>query len=564
MPQVPVGNEQQITKVQAAPNVRVSTDAPLEAFGGGGSAAAAGQAAVGLGKQAFDIAHEEKQKADDVATTEAYTKTVALRNQLMYDSKSGAMNRKGKDAFGVSEEYGNKFKQGADAIQESLTSDDQREMYNKIRANEQRDLDSSLTKHTFMEAQAYDKETTVASLATAREDAVMNYQNPGKVQESLNMQKALIESHATRNGLPPEAVKQQLMDATSKTHEGVINRMLANGQDLAASKYYKEVKPLILGSDATQLEKALEEGTIRGSSQREALAIVGKGDDLTASMQAVDKIKDPKIQDATRERVKQRFQERETATKYASEQNFRTAYTIAEKTRSKDSIPPDVWQAMEPHQRASVDAYLKKPDAPTNWNEYYNLKTMAGSTALRDKFVKTDLMTYRHQLADPEFKELVQAQAEARKGDTKIIDGFRNDQQIVNDALAEAGIDHTPKQGSNDAKLVNRFRKKVDEQVQSFAETNGKKPNNGEMQQIVDTLMVKGVTEKGFFWNTSKRVFELERGVDKHFDFDVKDVPNHERQKIESALKANGIEVTDDLIVQYYRRAIAGTVKRGS
>ncbi len=562
MPIVPVPNEGSITRRQAAPNARVSTNAPIEAFGGGSSSAAVGQAGVQLGSQALQIAKEERAKADDVATTEAYTKTVQLRNRLMYDPKAGAMNRKGKDAFGVGEEYGKQFQDGADEIESSLTNDDQKAMYKRIRAQEQRDLEGNLTKHTFVQAQAYDEETTQASMATAREDAVMNYQDPSKVRQALEMQKTLIASHADRNGLPPEAVKQRIMDAESKTHEAVINRMLANGQDLAASAYYKNVKPSILGSDATQLESALEEGTLRGASQRNALAIVQKHGDVQSALSAVDKIADPKIQDATRERVKQRFAEREQAREYANKEAFRSAYTIAEKTRRKDDIPPALWNSMEPAQRSSIDAYLSKDTIQTDWNEYYNLKRMAASPDLRDKFLKTDLLTMRHKLSDTEFKELVNAQADANKGDTKALDGIRSDSQIINQALADAGIDPSPKHGSKDAKKVSQFWKAVDDQARVVIQQTGKKPTNEEVQGIVDGLMIKGVTERGFFWNEEKHFFEVERGVDKQFDFDVKAVPPNERQRIESALKSKGIEVTDDKIIKLYRGKLAGMVSK--
>lgn len=567
MPQVPAGtSEQQIVRRQGGPTARVSSNAPIEAFGGGASTAAVGRAATQLGEQALNIAREEKQKADDVATTEAYTKTVQLRNKLMYDPQQGAMNRKGKDAFGVGEEYGTQFQQAADEIESSLTNDEQRAMYKRIREQELRDLEGNLTRHTFQQAQAYEEETTQASLLTQREDAVMNYQDPAKVQQSLAMQKNLIMAQAQRNGASPEVIEARMKDAESKTHEAVINRMLANGQDMAASEYYKNVKPAMLGSDATQLERALEEGSLRGQSQRNAIAITTKNGDLSSALAAVDKIKDQKLQDATRERVKQRFSEREQAINYASEQAFRGAYSIAEKTRRKDDIPPDVWASMSPSQKSSIDAYLAKDTIQTDWNDYYNLKTMASSTTLRDKFLTTDLLQYRHKLGDTEFKELVNAQAEAKKGDTKALDGFRNDQQIVNDSLAEAGIDPTPKSGSKDSKTVNQFRRRVDEEVAKRQQATGQKVSNEEMQGIVDGLMIKGITERGFFWDTEKHFFEIEKGVDKQFDFDVKAVPPAERQKIESALKAKGIEVTDDKVVGLYRRKLAGMVgaRRGN
>lgn len=567
MPQVPgPATDQGITRLQGTPNVRVSgRNAPVEAFGGG---EVAQRATAQFGNQVMQMAREEKAKADDVATMEAYAKTVQLRNRLMYDPKSGAMNRKGKDAFGVGEEYGAQFAQGADEIEQSLTNDDQRAMYQKIRMREGMDLDQNLTKHTFQEARSYEQQTFESTLAATREDAVMNYQDPGKVQAALSMQKTLVMEQAQRMGMSPEAAMMAVKESESKTHEGVLQRMLANGQDLAASDYYKNIKGSLTAEDTVQVERALEEGTLRGESQRQAMAITSKHGGLQGALAEVDKIQDPKIQDATRDRVKQRFAEREQAKNYAQEQAFHSAYSIAEKTRSKDDIPPGLWASMSPQQKSAVDAYLAKDNIATDWGEYYNLKTMAGSPQLRDKFLKTDLMEYRHKLGDSEFKELVNAQNEGRKGKTDTLDGFQTDQQIVNGALSAAGIDPTPNYGSKDAKRVDDFRRRVDQEVKKMQEETGKKVTNEQMDGIVNNLLMKVTTHPGYtpfnLFKTEKRLYELDPRVDKEYEFNAQDIPKTERQKIESALRSKGYEVSEQSVMALYSQKIKTTAIRGA
>lgn len=566
MPQVPgPATEQGLTRVQGSPGARVSTQAPAEAFGGGETA----QRAINqFGGQVMQMAREEKQKADDVATMDAYAKTVQLRNRLMYDPKSGAMTRKGKDAFGVGEDYGQQFAQGADEIESTLTNDDQRAMYQKIRQRESMDLDQNLTKHTFQQAQTYEQETMDASIAATREDAVLNYQDPGKIQSSLAMQKSLIMAQADRGGLSPEAAMMRLKDAESKTHEAVVQRMLANGQDMAASEYYKGIKGSMTAEDTIQLEKALEEGTLRGESQRQAMAITSRHGGLQGALSEVDKIQDPKIQDATRDRVKQRFAEREQAKNYAQEQAFHRSYEIAEKTRRKEDIPPGMWASMSPAQKNSIDAYLAKDNIATEWGEYYGLKTMAASPALREKFLKTDLMEYRHKLGDTEFKELVNAQTDARKGKMDTLDGFQTDQQIVNGALAAAGIDPTPKHGSKDANRVAEFRRRVDQEVKKIQQETGKKISNDEMDGVVNNLMMKVTTHPGYtpfnLFKTEKRLYELDPRVDKEYEFNAQDIPKTERQKIESALRSKGYDVNDQSVMALYNQKIKSTAIRGA
>ncbi len=549
MAEVPIASRD-IVQQQATPNARVTTDAPLTAFGGGTQVVA--QATEGLGDQAMQMAKREKDKADDVATTEAYTKTVALRNQLMYDPKSGAMTRKGKDAFGVGEEYGAQFKSGADAIEASLTNDDQKEIYKKIRAHEQQDLDSNLTKHTYTEAQNYDQETTVAAVGAARDDAIQNYQNPGKIAQSLEVQKSLIQAHADRNGLPQEEVDRNLAEVKSKTHEAVINRMLANGQDLAASHYYKDVKEQILGADKIQLDKALEEGTIRGSSQRTSLEIYGAhSSSMVDAMAAVDKIKDSKIQDATRVRIKEKFSEAEESQKLQGEQAFRSAYTAVEKSRNKDDIPVPTWAAMSPAQKNVINDFLKKDGVQTDIKEYYNLHTMASTPELQKKFMTTYLPSYIGKLSNSDLKEVIGLQDALRKGGEKgdkLLNGYRTNREIVEGSLRPMGI-------AKDDPRVDQIHRAVDQQVVLEKQATGKTDiPTSKIQEITDNVIVKA-HEKG-----ATGIFGMFRGDKPALEFDpntmvevdIQDIPKTERKSIEATLRARGIPVTDQKIQQLY------------
>jgi hypothetical protein len=95
MPTVP-RYEQRVGQA-ALPNARVSTNAPIEAFGGGQGLQQVAQAA----QETLEIVRKEREKADQLAVLEADTKAARLKTSLFFDPKTGAMTRKGKDAFGA-------------------------------------------------------------------------------------------------------------------------------------------------------------------------------------------------------------------------------------------------------------------------------------------------------------------------------------------------------------------------------------------------------------------------------------------------------------------------------
>jgi hypothetical protein len=243
------------------PGARVDAVAPAEAFGGGASAAAAADATKSVAKVAEDIFHQEKVKADDVATQEAYAKTVQLRNKLMYDPQEGAMTKRGKDAFGVMDNYLPQFDKGADDIEKGLGNEDQRAMFRKLRLQQRTDLNDSLQKHTFVESQKYDEDTTKAGIETQREDALLNYQIPGRIDQAIKFQEAIIRSHGERTGQPDEAINLAIFDAKSKTHTAVIQRMLANDDVEKAKAYYDANKGNLGAGEVTAVEKAIEDGS---------------------------------------------------------------------------------------------------------------------------------------------------------------------------------------------------------------------------------------------------------------------------------------------------------------
>lgn len=516
-----------------------------------------------MASAAFNIAQEEKKKADDLATQDAYIKIAQAKNRLFWDPKTGAMSKRGKDAFGVVDEYSASFDKEADEIEKGLVNQDQKGMFQRMRAREKQELDGQLQRHLFGEIKTFDDETTRAGIATTRDEAVLNYQDPSKIEKSLMMQKSFLLSHAERQGFSAEATQLLVQSETSKTQSAIVSRMLANGEDLKAKEYFQANRDSFTGSDTAAIEKDLEEGSLRGDSQRTTDQIVAKHGGLTSALGETRKIEDPKLRDAVESRVKDFFQTRKAADNEFREQNFRQAANMLEQNKGDlDKVPPRMWNSMSMNERQAMEQRAQQlregRPAATDWNQYYDLKTIASSSATRDKFLTMNLMTVRPNMADTQFKELVDIQTSLRNQDGKAdkeLDGFRSDMQLVEDSI--------PTEFKKDNEKVALFKRRVEEEQVKLQERTGKKATNAEMQSIVDSLLIKGVTEKGFFIDTKKRVFEL--AGNEQFAIDAKDVPKDERTKIEAALKRRGQNVSDDKILELYLRKVReNMVSRGS
>ena len=561
MPRVPTLDGQQVRQ-SAGPNIRLSDSAPAEAFG-------VGPSGLKVIDQVGTIMQKAKDNADQVAVTEAERKLAELETELMYSPEKGAMNTQGRNSFEAvgktKEEFATRYAQ----IEESLSNGRQKALVRKLYENRMADVDRQLNRHVSGEIKKYDLEQTNGLVKAEMSAAVENPFDTERIALAVQRQQAALYAYGQRTGLPPEEMKNMIEGAASKTQAGAIRSMLAKGDDISAEKYFESVKGQLVGTDLVEVQKDIEEGTLRGKSQRMS-AEYYRGDLGTALAQA-RKIEDPKLQDATVDRIKQLHAQKEMIERDRVEKLHMRATDVIDQTGSIDNIPPDVWTKFSLSERSALKNYAenrqKGIQPSTNWKDYYELKTMASSPELRDKFNQIDLYSgYRNRLADAEFKELTGLQTGLRKGDPKakaLADGIQTDQQIVNGALREMGINMGPRAGKKDVERANLFRKAVDEQVAAMAQHTGKRPTNAEIQMIVKKLGAEVVTNKrSFWWDEKKRVFELEGTPAVEVETDQ--IPEIERSKIEQALRRRKLPVNEDTIKDLYLRNLNLGATRGS
>jgi len=532
----------------AITGTRVSTDLPAAAVPGAGFDKAMAPA--------MDMLQKAKNDADQLAIMEADKKLTQLETDLLYNKQTGALNKRGKDSFGTPDEVNQNYSKSAKDIEDSLSNPQQKMAFQRIANDRGLSIDRTVQKHVAGEIKAYDDNETMAYVGTQRDLAITAYKDPDKINQSIESQKIAIAAHAQRNGMPPEWVKLKTEEAQSKTHTAVVERMIGGGEDMAAQAYFEANKQFIGGQESAKLEHDLKISTLAGESQRISDKIYASGKSMSESIDEAKKIDDPKLRDATIERIKDNFNLKKIADRDAAEKTSMNFTNMIDQGSSINDImqkSPRQWAALPESERSSLKRYYEHATSgkaiETDYQQYYDLKTLASSKETKDEFLQTNIMQYRDKLGNTELKELMALQAGMRKGDEKSqkqLDGYRTDKMIVDGALAAAGFDTSLK--GRDADKVVKFQRMVDDQITQLQDKTGKKANNADVQKITDNLMIEVVTNKGFFWDTKKRAFELESGED------VEDlvIAKDERRKIEDALKRGGVQVSDKAVNEMY------------
>lgn len=221
-----------------------------------------GDAAVGVGHALFGVALEERQKADLAAAYEADNKLAREKARLLYDPDAGALQVRGKAAMPLPETVGAAYEKYADEVAGTLKTQAQRDAFAKTRANHGTDLDLQLRRHVAAQMEDYYKGELKAVVENGTNEAISLANSPDLVDKKLiEITDALKVGGPKLLGMGPVELKAIIGETTTAVHAGVIERLIADGQDRNADAYYQHNKEAITSAAVrTQLETKLQVG----------------------------------------------------------------------------------------------------------------------------------------------------------------------------------------------------------------------------------------------------------------------------------------------------------------
>lgn len=316
--------------------------------------------------------------------------------------------------------------------------------------------------------------------------------------------------------------------------------------------------------------------------ERQARFVNGEADSgnevsLKEALAEADKIQDPQLRDEVTARVRDRIAvnrqisndaaaQRNATAKAILEQQYLDATNIVQATHAFDKIPPALLAKLSEPQRSALYTYAKNlsegKKTVTNFGVYYDLVSRASVPALQDDFARIDLNSpkYLNSIDESDLKHLAEMQASIRKGDkdqtAKLNEGFLTRDQLVNNTLGMAGIDPSPKFGTEAYTQVVNFKQQVDQKIMELQQQTQKPATNKDLQGIVDGLLINGTTKvPGWFYGENdavKHLFEVPEG--KPFSVGGTAIPRDEAVSIVFALHRNNVPVTEAEIANQYRR----------
>lgn len=541
------------------------------------------EAASRLTQTVANIFKAEKKKSDNLAITEKQNRVDARVNDLLTDPEQGLLTRQGKNAFSINDEFERDYREFSQEILKESSNDIQRNALADYLSRKKVNAQSRINAHMNKQITMYDNQQTETALINAANDAATNYRDVENISQNVARGFGVIEAQAARQGLDGEYVKAKKAEFSSNLHTEVINRMLVNQDDQSAKSYYDKFKDQILGTKRDDLEKAIEESSLRGDSQRKTDEIFQKKLSLEEALKEARKIRDPKRRDETVRRLKVRYQELSAQQKKAHEQLFLESLNAVDQNPGndvRDLIPSQAWdQFSVTEKKALLNYHSKRPTDEKVWFEFYTQTldpNRLGQMSAGDFYSK-----YYSKMSHPDRKRAESLYRDAVKSVNEGVSGSSltsvvsfNDMVMSSmqraDIINESDLQKGPKKLSNEEfRTFRRITQEAQKRLEDFETSKGNKATPSEKQQIIDGILTERVFERdtflGFdFLNPDDEAVPslIDENDDGEFYVPYNDIPNEDVRDIEKALRDSGQEVTVDKVERLKAAEMIGDYNR--
>lgn len=551
-------NLPQVTPGQR-PDVRLSPNAPIEAFGGGQGVADAYGQARGLAGDVGKIAYQEQQELNRTRIDDAVVQLSQLQQKVLKDPNTGALAARGEAAIPASKQAMEDFRKGAQDIDGTLTDPEQKRMFRAKLTEYHVQTSGILSNHVFGQIQEK-KATSLAAAAEEYGNAAESFATTDLrlVKSNLADQEKKIRELSAFNGLDGTSTQLAVDKGLSGTNLRVLAILAKTENDLVAKQYYDANKDAFKGQDAIHAAELVKQGSILGEAQRQATKImapylteedgkpaVGLRDE-DAALKEARNIADPIVQEHAVAQIKSRFEEKRKEDAQVYTQNLEAASNYVEKFGDVNKIPLDLRLTLKRTDISGLTeraTQIRKGEEPPPLSDrYFELLKMAAAEP--EKFAKLNIVSERKSVSGPELKQLGEEQQKVIKGDEKSalrLRGFLGMQEDAGLTLKSFGV--------TDQDTINNFMRGLNRDYMAWKadpKNTGKEPTEDEAQDMIGKYIKQERVWYKLWLGRSPQLKAPE------YTTKYSEIPDGERTAIESELKKIGEAPTRDRVLQLY------------
>lgn len=191
-----------------------------------------------LAKAVDAYADNAKKRGDQVSLIEAQRKLDEWDAVNVFSPETGALAKKGKDAFDLPNRLGADFDKYGQEIFDGLANDDQKIAFQKMWYDRADTLNRTLMGHERQQMDSFASRESNALKDSSVNRASLYYNVPSVIDQSINDARFAARTQASVDGLSDQATELAELEAESKVRLGALTRM-ADADPRAAIEFYK-------------------------------------------------------------------------------------------------------------------------------------------------------------------------------------------------------------------------------------------------------------------------------------------------------------------------------------
>lgn len=542
--QLPLYDTPQVQQ-QALPDALVSTRAPEPAWSG---------AAQGL-LHVASVVNQFRAEADTLRAEDAFN-AMREQQQALGWGDDGAFKKEGANAFNgkkpLSQDYLERYDAAARQIAGGLANENQRALFNRAAARGRLEFGGQLQRHEAAQGEVYRKSVVEGVIATEREHAARNFNDPDSVAQSVQRTRANVALAAQASGMAADQAQMAELEAVSGIHSAVLGQMLESRDPKGAKAYYEANKDGITSRDGAKMRALIERDTRDmevSTAVDEVWGLHGpKGDTDAVNLDAMNAelrkrfAKDPDALKLATGLMRERAQERDYSVRQREDAVSGGIWKQVLAGQGLGSIrrSPE-WRSLDGTRQAQlvtqIEAFQKRGGEGDSMAQFAEYWARASNPAALAKMSDAEIFALAPKMGNSLTKQLLMRKAELGRGGAEVQDATV-DTDSFHYFARQAGLNVDSKASDDDKAKLGELKYRVEQTIDQEQRAKGRKLTRDEKDGITKRLLLKvPITTPGRWWGTNTK---------EQFIFEIQDPRDLDQSIVLDPKKAEGL--VDDLL----------------
>jgi hypothetical protein len=502
-----------------------------------------------LGAGLEDVSGALFEHAERVAVAEAKDIDAAYRRRIQDElyQEGGFYDQRGRNAVDAEK----KTRQQLEKIRKESLSKASPRARNlvgpRLEDQEIQELEA-MRRFVFQERKRWEDSASASREESAAEDAITNWNDPGRYAENERIMRGEIVSRGQRDGLAPEEIREQVESAGSRVAAAAIARALQ--LDTASGlRLYEELKDKLEPEDEARLQRTIDDAKARDLAGK----AIASSSDPVKQLEFVSRESNENVRaDALRQ-----VQAHQEAQRRAQDDREKASFEQMWADVARGAVDPDPtlippwitgekYNQMKRHMEnvAAARAPKDNPGAITRWNSMTDEEKAQQNIA--------DWMGVLPETYQEKAKEITNAQKALSKGRKTTLGHLTRD-EINTMIKANSPVRITGgKVPPDNQEKYNRFHSTVMNELQAM-EAAGKHPSRDDVRRIIGQLRADIVVVERSFLGVELPDYELQRfELSPETPFEIEGVPSKHVLGLIQRLERAGVAVTPEEIRAEY------------